>query len=85
MHITHSMVDGFHTRSLHAGQSPDAATGARAPPIYQTTSYAFEDADHAADLYALAADGDVYSRISNPTTRVLENRLVALEGGVAAE
>ncbi|MGQ4556346.1 aminotransferase class I/II-fold pyridoxal phosphate-dependent enzyme [Halobellus sp. GM3] len=78
------MVDGFHTRSLHAGQEPDESTGARAPPIYQTTSYAFEDADHAADLYALSADGDVYSRISNPTTRVLEDRLAALEGGVAA-
>ncbi|MFB6089638.1 MAG: O-acetylhomoserine aminocarboxypropyltransferase/cysteine synthase family protein [Halobellus sp.] len=78
------MVDGFHTRSLHAGQEPDETTGARAPPIYQTTSYAFEDADHAADLYALEADGDVYSRISNPTTRILEERLAALEGGVAA-
>ncbi|MFB6250543.1 MAG: O-acetylhomoserine aminocarboxypropyltransferase/cysteine synthase family protein [Halobellus sp.] len=78
------MVDGFHTRSLHAGQEPDETTGARAPPIYQTTSYAFEDADHAADLYALEADGDVYSRISNPTTRMLEERLAALAGGVAA-
>ena len=78
------MVDGFHTRSLHAGQAPDTATGARAPPIHQTTSYVFEDADRAADLYALDADGDVYSRISNPTTRVLEDRLAALEGGTAA-
>jgi O-acetylhomoserine (thiol)-lyase len=78
------MTHGFHTRSLHAGQEPDAATGSRAPPIYQTTSYVFEDADHAADLYALEAEGDVYSRISNPTTRVLENRLAALETGVAA-
>ncbi|WP_435183962.1 O-acetylhomoserine aminocarboxypropyltransferase/cysteine synthase family protein [Halobellus sp. EA9] len=78
------MVDGFHTRSLHAGQEPDETTGARAPPIYQTTSYAFGDADRAADLYALEADGDVYSRISNPTTRILEERLAALEGGVAA-
>ena len=78
------MVDGFHTRSLHAGQEPDEATGARAPPLYQTTSYAFEDADHAAGLYALSVDGDVYSRISNPTTRILEERLAALEGGVAA-
>jgi O-acetylhomoserine (thiol)-lyase len=78
------MADGFHTRSLHAGQTPDEATGARAPPIYQTTSYAFEDADRAADLYALDADGDVYSRISNPTTRILEDRLAALEGGTAA-
>ncbi|MBB6647425.1 O-acetylhomoserine aminocarboxypropyltransferase/cysteine synthase family protein [Halobellus ruber] len=78
------MADGFHTRSLHAGQTPDEATGARAPPIYQTTSYVFEDADRAADLYALEADGDVYSRISNPTTRILEGRLAALEGGTAA-
>ena len=78
------MVDGFHTRSLHAGQTPDETTGARAPPIHQTTSYVFEDADRAADLYALDADGDVYSRISNPTTRILEERLAALEGGVAA-
>jgi O-acetylhomoserine (thiol)-lyase len=78
------MADGFHTRSLHAGQAPDETTGARAPPIYQTTSYAFADADRAADLYALEADGDVYSRISNPTTRILEERLAALEGGTAA-
>ncbi|GGJ12349.1 O-acetylhomoserine aminocarboxypropyltransferase [Halobellus salinus] len=84
MRITHTMVDGFHTRSLHAGQTPDEATGARAPPIHQTTSYVFEDADRAADLYALDADGDVYSRISNPTTRTLEQRLAALEGGTAA-
>ena len=84
MHNTHSMADGFHTRSLHAGQAPDETTGARAPPIYQTTSYAFADADRAADLYALEADGDVYSRISNPTTRILEERLAALEGGTAA-
>ena len=78
------MADGFHTRSLHAGQTPDEATGARAPPIFQTTSYVFEDADRAADLYALDADGDVYSRISNPTVRILEERLAALEGGPAA-
>jgi O-acetylhomoserine (thiol)-lyase len=78
------MVDGFHTRSLHAGQAPDTATGARAPPIHQTTSYVFEDADRTAELYALDADGDVYSRISNPTTRILEERLAALEGGTAA-
>jgi O-acetylhomoserine (thiol)-lyase len=84
MHNTHSMVDGFHTRSLHAGQEPDGETGARAPPIYQTTSYVFEDADRAADLYALDADGDVYSRISNPTTRILEDRLATLAGGTAA-
>jgi len=78
------MARGFRTRSLHAGQEPDPATGARAPPIYQTTSYVFGDADRAADLYALDAEGDVYSRISNPTTRVLEARLADLEGGVDA-
>jgi O-acetylhomoserine (thiol)-lyase len=78
------MADGFHTRSLHAGQTPDETTGSRAPPIVQTTSYVFDDADRAADLYALDADGDVYSRISNPTTRILEERLAALEGGTAA-
>jgi len=73
---------GFETRSLHAGQRP-GETGARAPPLYQTTSYVFDDADHAAKLYALEADGDVYSRISNPTVAVLEERMAALEGGVA--
>ncbi|AUV83674.1 O-acetyl-L-homoserine sulfhydrolase [Salinigranum rubrum] len=78
------MTRGFHTRSLHAGQRPDPATGARAPPIYQTSSYVFDDADYAADLYALEADGYVYSRISNPTTRVLEERMAALEGGTDA-
>ena len=74
----------FSTRSLHAGRGADPATGARAPPIYQTTSYAFEDADHAADLYALEGDGDIYSRISNPTTQFLEERLASLEGGAGA-
>ncbi|MFC4359409.1 O-acetylhomoserine aminocarboxypropyltransferase/cysteine synthase family protein [Halobium salinum] len=76
--------DGFRTRSLHTGQRPDPETGALAPPIYQTTSYVFEDADHAADLYALDAEGDVYSRISNPTVGVLEDRLADLEGAVGA-
>jgi O-acetylhomoserine (thiol)-lyase len=77
---------GFGTRSLHAGQPSggESATGARAPPIHQTTSYVFEDADYAADLYALEADGDVYSRISNPTVRTLERRLASLEGCVDA-
>ncbi|WP_135827650.1 O-acetylhomoserine aminocarboxypropyltransferase/cysteine synthase family protein [Halorussus halobius] len=74
----------FDTRSLHAGQSADPATRARAPPIHQTTSYEFDDADHAADLYALDAEGDVYSRISNPTVRTLEDRLASLEGGTGA-
>jgi len=75
---------GFASRSVHAGQGPDPATGAVAPPIYQTTSYEFADADRAADLYALDAEGDVYSRISNPTVRTLEERLAALEGGAGA-
>ena len=75
---------GPRTRSVHAGGRADPATGARATPIYQTTSYAFESADHAADLYALKAEGDIYSRISNPTVRVLEERLAALEGGADA-
>jgi len=72
------------TRAVHAGTSPDAATGSRATPIHQTTSYVFEDAETAADLYALEAEGNVYSRISNPTVRALEARLADLEGGVDA-
>ncbi|PSP54877.1 O-acetyl-L-homoserine sulfhydrolase [Halobacteriales archaeon QS_1_67_19] len=75
---------GFDTRSLHAGHAADPATGARAPPLYQTTSYEFEDADQAADRYALEAEGDIYSRISNPTVRTLEDRLADLEGGTGA-
>ncbi|MGM0606548.1 MAG: O-acetylhomoserine aminocarboxypropyltransferase/cysteine synthase family protein [Halobacteriota archaeon] len=78
------MTDGFETRSLHAGQRPDPVTGARAPPIYQTTSYVFESADTAAELYALEREGDVYARISNPTVSMLEDRLADLEGGVGA-
>src|SRR5262247_2149675 len=72
------------TLSLHAGQRPDPATGARAVPIYQTTSYVFEDSDHAAGLFNLERAGHIYSRISNPTTAVLEERIAALEGGVGA-
>ncbi|MFC7235035.1 O-acetylhomoserine aminocarboxypropyltransferase/cysteine synthase family protein [Halosegnis marinus] len=75
---------GFHTRCLHAGHDPDPATGAVAPPIYQTTSYEFADADTAADLYALKGDDHVYSRISNPTTGTLERRLADLHGGTGA-
>jgi O-acetylhomoserine (thiol)-lyase len=76
---------GFGTRCVHAGQErPDPATGARAPPIYQTTSYVFEGADRAADRYALAAEGDVYSRFDNPTVAMLEARLASLEHGTAA-
>ncbi len=74
----------FDTRAVHAGQVPDPATGARAPPLYQTTSYVFDDAASAAELYALEREGDIYSRISNPTVRTLERRLAALEGGTGA-
>ncbi len=74
----------FETLSLHAGQHPDPVTGARAVPLYQTTSYVFHDADHAAALFNLERPGHIYTRISNPTTAVLEERLAALEGGVGA-
>src|SRR3978361_2162198 len=74
----------FETLSLHAGQQPDSATRARAVPLYQTTSYVFEDTEHAAALFNLERAGHIYSRISNPTTAVLEERLAALEGGVGA-
>ena len=75
---------GFETLSLHAGQHPDPVHGARAVPIYQTTSYVFEDTEQAAALFNLERPGYVYSRISNPTVAVLEERLAALEGGVGA-
>src|SRR5580765_6229176 len=74
----------FDTLSLHAGQRPDPATGARAVPIYQTTSYVFDDTEHAAALFNLERAGHLYSRISNPTVAVLEERVSALEGGVGA-
>jgi|SRR5581483_8684754 len=74
----------FDTLSLHAGQRPDPATGARAVPIYQTTSYVFDDTEHAAALFNLERAGHIYSRISNPTVAVLEERMAALEGGVGA-
>src|SRR5580700_6257274 len=75
---------GFSTRSLHAGQKPDPATGARAVPIYQTTSFVFEDSAHAAELFALQRFGNIYTRIMNPTTAVFEERVAALEGGIGA-
>jgi O-acetylhomoserine (thiol)-lyase len=75
---------GFYTRSLHAGQEPDPSTGARAPPIYQTTSYVFDDADDAAQQFALEKEGHIYSRLMNPTVGTLQERLAALEGGVGA-
>lgn len=74
----------FETLSLHAGQHPDPVTGARAVPIYQTTSYVFQDTDHAAALFNLERAGHIYTRISNPTIAVLEERIAALEGGVGA-
>ncbi|WP_019141415.1 O-acetylhomoserine aminocarboxypropyltransferase [Noviherbaspirillum massiliense] len=75
---------GFDTLSLHAGAAPDPATGARATPIYLSTSFVFKDSDHAASLFNMERAGHVYSRISNPTNAVLEERIAALEGGVAA-
>lgn len=75
---------GFETLCLHAGQIPDAATGSRAPPIYQTTSYVFDSADHAASLFNLQTFGNIYTRLSNPTNAVFEERIAALEGGRAA-
>ncbi|HZP03244.1 MAG TPA: homocysteine synthase [Terriglobia bacterium] len=75
---------GFDTLALHAGQKPDPTTGARAVPIYQTTSYVFKDTDHAANLFALKEFGNIYTRIMNPTWAVLEERIAALEGGVGA-
>lgn len=74
----------YETLQLHAGQKPDAATNARAVPIYQTTSYTFDNADHAAALFGLQQFGNIYTRIMNPTTAVFEERIAALEGGVAA-
>src|ERR687897_944944 len=75
---------GLHHNPIHAGAAPDAATGARATPIYQTTSFVFDDVDHAASLFGLQAFGNIYSRIGNPTCAVLEERVAALEGGTAA-
>ncbi len=75
---------GFETLALHGGQEPDPSTNARAVPIYQTTSYTFDDADHAADLFGLRQFGNIYTRIMNPTTDVFEKRVAALEGGVGA-
>ena len=75
---------GLDTLALHAGAQPDPATGARATPIYQTTSFVFEDSDHAASLFNMERPGHMYSRLSNPTNAVLEERIAALDGGVAA-
>jgi O-acetylhomoserine (thiol)-lyase len=75
---------GFSTLSIHAGTAPDPATGARVTPIYQTTAYVFNDVQHAADLFALRAFGNIYTRIMNPTQAALEGKVAALEGGSAA-
>jgi O-acetylhomoserine (thiol)-lyase len=76
-------VPGFATLAIHAGAQPDPTTGARATPIYQTTSFVFEDVDHAASLFGLQTFGNIYTRIGNPTNAVLEERVAALEGGTA--
>src|SRR3990170_49200 len=75
---------GFETRAIHAGAAPDQTTGARVTPIYQTTSYVFDDVDHAASLFNLQTYGYIYSRLTNPTVAALEERVAALEGGRAA-
>ena len=75
---------GFNTRALHAGYDPDPSTHSRAVPIYQTTSFTFDDSAHAAALFGLQQFGNIYTRIMNPTTDVLEQRVASLEGGVAA-
>src|SRR3954468_7353566 len=75
---------GFETRQVHAGAAPDPTTGARAVPIYQTTSYVFRDTEHAANLFGLAELGNIYTRIMNPTQAVFEERVAALEGGIGA-
>src|SRR3954467_3893910 len=75
---------GFATLAIHAGAQPDPTTGARVTPIYQTTSFVFNDAEHAASLFGLQTFGNIYTRIGNPTTSVLEERVAALEGGTAA-
>ena len=82
--MTQNNTPGFSTLAVHAGAKPDPTTGARATPIYQTTSYVFDDVDHAASLFGLQAFGNIYTRITNPTQAVLEERSAALEGGTAA-
>ena len=82
--MTQNNNPGFATLAVHAGAKPDPTTGARATPIYQTTSYVFEDVDHAASLFGLQAFGNIYTRITNPTQAVLEERSAALEGGTSS-
>ncbi len=82
--MSEDRIPGFDTLAVHAGAQPDPTTGARVTPIYQTSSFVFDDADHAASLFALEAFGNIYTRIGNPTCAVLEERVAALEGGTAA-
>ena len=81
--MTDPKTYSFNTKTLHSGHQPDKNFGSRAVPIYQTTSYLFQDADHAAALFNLEEGGHIYSRISNPTISVLEERVAALEGGLS--
>src|SRR2546423_4267584 len=81
---SHNLTYGFETRAIHAGAAPDPVTGARSTPIYQTVSYVFDDVDHAASLFNLHNFGYIYSRLTNPTVSVLEERIASLEGGRAA-
>ena len=82
--MTTEQTPGFSTLAIHAGAAPDASTGARVTPIYQTASFVFDDVDHAASLFGLQAFGNIYTRITNPTSSALEGRVAALEGGTAA-
>src|SRR6185369_16549443 len=77
-------IQSFETLTLHAGQTPDPTTLSRAVPLYQTTSFVFKSSEHAANLFGLKEFGNIYTRLMNPTTDVLEQRLAALDGGVAA-
>src|SRR5262245_17091576 len=82
--MTQERQPGFDTLAIHAGAQPDPSTGARVTPIFQTTSYVFDNVDHAAALFNLETFGNIYTRIGNPTQSVLETRIAALEGGTAA-
>ncbi|MBT8112173.1 MAG: PLP-dependent transferase, partial [Gammaproteobacteria bacterium] len=82
--MSNKTQQGFSTRAIHAGAVPDPTTGARGTPIHQSTAYVFKDADHAAALFGLEEFGFIYSRLTNPTTSVLQDRMANLEGGVAA-
>src|SRR5262245_65962140 len=83
--MTAERQPGFNTLAIHAGAHPDPATGARATPIYQTTSFVFDNVEHAAALFNLETFGNIYTRITNPTQAVLEERVAALEGGRSEE